>query len=1029
MRFAVPLPILSSRSRLLHAAALTAAVFLSCDKSPFEPLGEGERVPIDREITDVISGDTAGRYSFVGEGSAVYAIFLQALTGSVAMYVVDSTHNVTVAALFSGPGSPPLYENASASLSSGDGAVYNIKVQAPPATSARFRFIIYPINRAPEHTPATFALGDTVIGETIDPIVDLDAFFMHGEAGQEIVAVGETPGPAGSGSVAISVIDPAANQFLGYVFADAGTSTPLTTGRLRLPGTHDYRFSAGSVTSNTYPRYKGPYRFWTYVINPAPEHRSAAIPFNTEIANERIDRAGDADEFTFAAAAGADFNAFVQGTGRTFQVEVSRAGGGAAPIAVAASQPADTALFAHATSRFRTTSAGTYGLRVTGSTPTLVADTGAYRVYLYAIDRQPEHVAAAIAPGDTVSGEDLALAGDIDEFTFSGLPGEEFNAFLQAQNGSSDTHLQLDLVNPAGTVLRSAESVGSDTSLLRQVTGRFSIPSAGTYRLRVSGSQSYNNQDRGPYRLFLYRIDRKPETSAEILALGDSISGESIDLPGDVDEFRVTVTDSSGANLAFALEDPPVGGSLAVQLVDSATGRVLASASAYSAGRGALGRMRLGPGKYLVRADGNQYGNEYADRATLRGAYRLWFYRLGFGPEIAADTFAIGDTVSGESIEPWGDRDVFHFYGLWNQHINIMVQGLSAPSAANGVFEFFVIPPPGAPGYGAFINTTPATAALEDHQTTRLDLPATGWYTVQVDGLNGGFDERGPYRFTVLPIDPGPEHVSSTLDAGDSVITEPIDAPGDWDEFTVLGTPGQLMSVVFESNEFTGLYLRVFDAATNDTLAWQPNQFHRIAGPFRIPASGQVKISVSQPAGFFRICYDATCSGLFNAVGPYRFHVVAVNPAPENTAAAYTVGDTVRGETIAPVADIDEFTATGAPGDQLTLYDRLTTPTALLDSAIVIEVIDPATGVSLAGHGAAVFGSSTFYQIGTFTVPASGTFHPARPRLRRVGVRRRSDRLRVLCKARSLALNRRRPALAWRSSAAPVTPWTARSRA
>ena len=65
---------------------------------------------------------------------------------------------------------------------------------------------------------------------------------------------------------------------------------------------------------------------------------------------------------------------------------------------------------------------------------------------------------------------------------------------------------------------------------------------------------------------------------------------------------------------------------------------------------------------------------------------------------------------------------------------------------------------------------------------------------------------------------------------------------------------------------------------------------------------------------------------------------------------------------------VHPFSKTGAP------YDRLTTPTALLDSAVVIEVIDPATGVSLAGHGTAIFGSSQFYQVGTFTVPASGTF-------------------------------------------------------
>ena len=959
------------RLKLPLAVAAVISAVLACESSPFEPRGEGERVPINREITDEVGGDTVGRYSFVGQGGAVYAIFLQALSGNVSMFVVDSTHQILVAEVFAGPGSQPLYENPSESFSSANEAVYNIGVRAAPGTTARFRFVVYPINRAPEHTAGRFTLGDTIVGETIDPIVDLDDFVAHGDAGQEIVAVGETPAPAGSGSVAISVIDPVANRFLGYVFADAGTATPLTTGRLRLPATHDYRFSAGSVTSNTYPRYKGPYRFWTYVINPAPEHRAASMPFNTEVANERIDRAGDADEFTFTAAAGADFNAFVQGTGRTFQVEVSPTGGTDTPIAVAGSQPSDTALFAHATSRFRTTTAGTYVVRVTGSTPTLVADTGAYRVYLYAIDRRPEHVSATIAPGDTVSGEDLALAGDIDEYAFTATLGEEYNVFLQGQNGSSDTHLKVEVVGPAGAVLRSTQSAGNDSSLFRQVTGRFSIPSTGSYHLRVSGTQSYNDKDQGPYRLFLYRINRKPETAPEVLVFGDSVSGEAIDLPGDIDEFRIDVPDSSGANIAVDLENPAVGGNLFVQLLDSA-GQVVRQSEVYLTGPGALGRMLLAPGNYTLRVDGNRYGNAYGDPATLRGPYRLWLYRFSYGPEVASDTFAVGDTVT-ESLEPWGDLDVFHFYGLRNQHVNVKVQGLSAPSSNSDAFEFFVLPPPGVAGYGAFINSRTAAPTLDGQQTTRLDLLGTGWYTIQVEGYNGGRAERGPYRFTVQPVETAPEHVSAILVAGDSIVGESIDQPGDWDEFTLLGTPGQLMSVIFESDVFTGLYLRVFDAATDSTLAWQPNQFHRIAGPFRIPASGQVKISVSQPAGFFRICYDATCSGLFNAVGPYRFRVVAVNPAPENTVAPYTVGDTVRGETIAPVGDIDEFTATGTPGEQLTILSRLTT-TSSLDSAIVVEAIDPATGASLAGGNAAVLGSSAFFPVGTFTVPASGAF-------------------------------------------------------
>src|SRR5438034_10368824 len=282
------------------------------------------------------------------------------------------------------------------------------------------------------------------------------------------------------------------------------------------------------------------------------------MPLAAEVRGETIDPAGDVDEFTLAAPVGAEYNAFVQAP-RAVQLEVAPVSGPV--LAVATSSGADTALFTHATGRFQVSAAGTYLVRVAGTAPSQIADTGAYRLFLYPIDRRPEHVSAAITAGDTISGEAIDLPGDIDEFTFSGVAGEEFNAFLQAQNGSPETHLQLDVLDGGGTVLRSAESLGSDTSLLRQVTGRFALAGAGTYRLRVSGAPYYPyDLNYGPYRLLLYRINRRRQHLPYNLVFGDSLSGEAIDLPGDVDEFRVTVPDSSGANLVAELAPQPAEG-------------------------------------------------------------------------------------------------------------------------------------------------------------------------------------------------------------------------------------------------------------------------------------------------------------------------------------------------------------------------------------------------------------------------------------------------------------------------------------
>jgi hypothetical protein len=954
--------------RLLTAAAVVVAAFVACE-NPFEPKGDGERIPINLVIEQQVTSDTTRFYSFTTTPGAVYAVFLQSLVGDVWLNIVDSATQQPVASLSASPiaGNPRLEDNAVATFGSFQSQrVYQITVQNfRVGTTARFRFKIYPIELDPEVLPARIEIGDTVAGETIDPKVDIDRFVVHGTEGQEFVVVGETQGSPGSGAVAFNVVDSGGFGVFGYVFADAGVPT-LTTGRIRFPGTRDYRLFASSVISNTYPRYHGPYRFWSYEINRAPEHRAASIAFNTAVGDERIDRAGDVDEFTFSAGAGADFNAFVQALGRTFQLEVARPGTG--PIAVATSQPSDTALFGHATRPFQVTQAGTYIVRVSGAAATQVADTGAYRVYLYAINRGPEHVPAAISSGDTVSGEDIGLPGDIDEFTFSGAAGAEYNAFLQAVNASPDTHLKVEVVNAAGTVVAIGRSAGSDTNLLRQVTGRFTTTSAETYRLRVRGDEGYGEAYyRSAYRLFLYRVNRAPENASANLAPGDSVTGESIDMPGDVDEYRVVVGETTGVNLVATLDAQPDDGTpVTVQLFDANGGLVSELTSGTVPTE--AGRTKLAPGVYKLRVD----VTHWQDKPVFRGPYRLWLYRFNYTPELVSDTFAIGDTVSSEVIEPWGDVDRFHFYGLRGQHINVALQGLAGTPA--GGFQAWISGPGGEPVWTfASVSSAASDTTLRDHQTMRLDLPVTGWYHVEMTGFG---PTRGAYRLLVESLSASPEHVPAALVVGDSVTTESIDTPGDWDEFTVTATPGQDLNVIFEGNPAMNGYaqIRVRDAATGDSLAGNVGQGTRLVGPVRVPAGGQVTVAVYQDAGFVRFCYDATCSGVLGLVGPYAFRVEALNRGPETASAVVTVGDTVRGEAVTPIGDLDEFSVSATPGAHLSLNARLLANPVPAGGIIWLDVLDPTTGAMLSSGSGLIAGSPTsaFYGLASAVVPASG---------------------------------------------------------
>ena len=950
-------------------ALVGAVAGLSCGESPFEPRGLGERVPVGSVIEQAVTGDSARWYSFAARPNGLYAVFLDALQGTASLSVVDSAGHSWVAGVTARRSGAALEDNATDNFGAPAGAVYRLRVSTfPAAATARFRFMVYEINTAPEKVPARFAIGDTVTGETIDPIVDGDEFFAHGTAGEEVVLVMETLGPAGSGSVSLDVVDTAAHTFLGYVFGNAETPT-LTTGRLRLPASRDYLFSVWGVKSNDYPRYRGPYRFWSYLINRAPEHRAAAIPAGTEIRGERIDRAGDVDEFTFAGSAGAEYNAFVQAP-RAVQLEVAPVSGQV--LATATSSAADTGLLSHATGRFQLATAGTYIVRVAGTAPWQIADTGAYRFFLYPIDRRPEHVRTVITPGDTISGEGIDVPGDVDEFTFSGTAGEEFNAFLQARSGSPDTYLQLDVVDSAGTRLGGVSSSGTDTSLLRQVTGRFALPTTGTYRLRVSGTVDRTDRDRGPYRVLLYKVNRRPETAPDTIALGDSVSRESIDMPGDVDEWRFTVRDSIGVNLVAQRGPDGPEGVLMAQLLD-ATGRTLASTYSFGPGFGVAGadqtgRLALAPGIYTVRVDGS---------SLLTGTYRLWLYAFKFGPESVRDTFAIGDTVAGESIDPLGDVDVFRFYATRGQHVNIAFQALGGPLAANLSSPVA----PGEPGWRGTVASPGAASSLHDHQSMRVDLTETGWYALTVAEASSPKPDpnnRGPYRFTVERLGTSPERVRSALVPGDSVTDEAIDGPGDWDEYTLTALGGQDLNIVLQTPGSPGYpWLVAVDPATGDTLARVVGQsFEKASGPFKAPSSGDIRIVVAEPRGeFFGSCYDATCENAFRFVGPYRFRVVAVNRAPENVPSSFTLGDTVRGEAIFPAGDIDEFTSSGTPGDTLSAWWRLTANPVPAGSFMTLEVVDPATGATLAGQGASLVGSvPQYWSPGPFVVPPGGAY-------------------------------------------------------
>ncbi|MGH9260035.1 MAG: hypothetical protein ACRD08_09100, partial [Acidimicrobiales bacterium] len=410
-------------------------------------------------------------------------------------------------------------------------------------------------------------------------------------------------------------------------------------------------------------------------------------------------------------------------------------------------------------------------------------------------------------------------------------------------------------------------------------------------------------------------------------------------------------------------------------------GQVLAGAvAATGGGYGHQSTFELPAGTYMVRVR----GTDVNDRSLLRSSYVLWLNRFRFGPEVVGDTLAVGDTVSGEAIEPLGDADVFVFHGMQGHHVNVAFQG-TAPSVTGGLQAFIDGPLP-----IAFVQSPTSADSLGASQSNRIDLPVTGWYRIRVASWESpgmGLGDRGPYRLALTTRTTGPEQASEALVPGDSVTTEEIDVAGDWDEFAVTALPGEGLALVARRLSGNGYpVVAAFDSTTHDTLAWGAVEGvdKRITGSdpwFTMPASGRLRLAVYESRGGLSggppsVCTDPTCGGIYGLVGGYRFTVFPVNPSPEVAPATFALGDTVRGETLSHVADVDQFTGTGTPGDLMSVWCRLLAAPVPAGAFIDFRIVDPTTGALLLSGFSLLGGSpnAPYASPGTFTVPAGGTY-------------------------------------------------------
>jgi hypothetical protein len=712
-----------------------------------------------------------------------------------------------------------------------------------------------------------------------------------------------------------------------------------------------YHFFGSQATTN--------FRMFLYRIDPAPEHRDASFAAGDTVTGERIENSADVDEFPLTLQAGAELIAYFQGDDSlapgAVGLTVFRPDG--TDLAGVTSDTDVTDLEGRATGRFLIPADGTYRFTVQGgsSYPSDRPTVGGFRFQVLPVNRAPETGPSSVALGDTTTGA-IEHQGDVDEYTITGAPGQEFNTFFQSLGGAFVAELQGATPLEEGPF--GMESSGQNTSLYAVSSRTVALPASGSATIRVRGRDDRFELDRGAYRFFLYPIDRAPEAGAATLTLGDSVDG-TLELPGDIDEFKLTVPSSGLANLL--LESPTGGGLILLTRLDVTGQIVLGGLNLFAGTPGTpvgtgTGPFELAQSVYTLRVQSG------SDPGAFRGPYRIATYRIHPEPETAPATLSYEVPVT-DAIAPVGDYDEFTFSGQKGDVIGPSLH------RSNGTSEFPLGLRLSRTNPVAELGSATWQTAADPEPIGRFILPVDGTYQIFVGGDGTQLATTGGYTLALHRLDTQPEHVPAAIAPGANITTEEIDHPGDVDEFVLSAAAGTELQVTFQGVPSTTVKLLVAAPVTYDSLKGTDSfGFLQATGRFLMPGGGQVRIRVYSP-------------GDFGGTGPYTMRVIAVQRTPESIPAAIGRNVTVAGESIDYAGDIDEFTFSGTAGETISAF--LQTPQGFLGiSPAILEVIEPGTGNVLASaqswnpspgpHGEST-GPITLGVSGTYRVRVRGT--------------------------------------------------------
>lgn len=707
---------------------VSAAVLAACDS----PTGSGSTSRLSRGNAVEGELDTHEKADILALAvpDSAFRLLLQARSGSaddvLVAEVLDRRDSVVTSVTSVGTDTA-LTAQASEWVTPVKGASLRVRVRSRKGMGGgAYTVGLFVRDARPETVPAVITLGQTVEGERLEVVGDVDEFRLAGRAGQEWVVFAQGAGAE------LQLVDSATAQVVRALTVHAASSEleEWSTGRVVLPRTGTYLVR---VTTAAFGSSASSYRLRVDAVNRAPESGTASLALGA-VAGDALEGVGDIDEYTFTGQAGQEMNLMVQlesGVSAGLTVELLLA---EAAVANVRTSVVTASLDENGTGRIALPADGTYRVRVSGPTAgKRTSAIGRYRLELYPVDRRPEAggpLALDAAPLTSA----IDRPGDVDEFRFQGTAGQ---LVVLAFSGVGTTRgdLMAEVVNAQG-ILIAATATRDVYSAPVGYSRTVRLPSTGTYTVRVTGrTADTRNLASGAYSLEAYTVSPAPEHIPAMIQIGETASGEAIDRPGDLDVF--TFMGEAGRVVNFFLGEPSPPGMVAVVRAEDspAPSRIANTRSGpLSLDGPSTGRITLEGKRYTVSVE--------SESASGAGTYALRIFPIDRRPEGRSATYTLGETVASEPISPAGDIDEYTFTLATSTRLAIV---WDAPRDGPSRSVFGIL-------YDANGTERWNSWVTHNSELVREITLAAGSYRLRIENPNGGGDLPSmPYRFSFTP--------------------------------------------------------------------------------------------------------------------------------------------------------------------------------------------------------------------------------------------------------------------------------------